>query len=276
MVSVKIRTMILLFSLLFYTLFMFHKFTSSRLSNPHLYQTVCDKCQLGEPVKGGEGRNIFFKDISRLCLECHAGIRLSMSHPINMTPGFDTPRDMPLDWKGEMTCTTCHFAHIDPENQADANPYYLRRNSRGKAFCLECHQHDQGPGISIGHEMALEYAHQGKESEETRSKFSLDRDSINCLGCHDGSLAVDSGGNIAGGVWRHGGPDIGNSHPVGSLYSEAARKIRLRPAEMLPDTVQLPDGKLGCLSCHNMYARNKYLLAIENVRSRLCLTCHLK
>ncbi len=250
--------------------------SNSRLTNPHLYQTACDECHLGKPVEDGSGKNIFFKDISRLCLDCHSKIRLSMSHPIDMVPGFKMPDDMPLDWKGEMTCTTCHLPHIDPEAQADANPYYLRRNSRGKAFCMECHQYDEGPGIAVGHEMALEYAHQNSVLKGRGSRFSLDRDSINCLGCHDGTQASDSGGNIADGIWRHGGPDIGNSHPVGSLYSEAARKVSLRPAEMLPDSIQLPDGRIGCLSCHNMYSQNKYLLAIENVRSRLCLTCHIK
>ena len=60
-------------------------------------------------------------------------------------------------------------------------------------------------------------------------------------------------------------------------YEEVSRPkglSPLRPSNMLPDAIALPDGKVGCVSCHNLYAQEEKLLAVTIQASELCFACH--
>jgi len=249
-------------------------------SNPHFYQVECMDCHLRAPKAGESGTDLFVADIETLCLRCHGDIRLSMSHPIGMKPSFPLPADLPLDWKGELTCSTCHEMHPDEGDTLMTNAFFLRRNSRGRDFCLECHRQDFLSNRRMGHSMAGNAAHYtpGRQSDDS-SGTKLDESSAACLTCHDGSLAPDEGiPDLESGVWHHDGYSGGTSHPLGVDYRAAKnRKPRgYREMTQLPDVIKLPDGKVECVSCHNLYSHNQHLLAISNQGSRLCLTCHRK
>ena len=45
------------------------------------------------------------------------------------------PPEFPLDWKGDMTCSTCHNVHA-------SDPVKLRVKRQGKALCQSCHDPD--------------------------------------------------------------------------------------------------------------------------------------
>jgi predicted CXXCH cytochrome family protein len=40
--------------------------------------------------------------------------------------------------------------------------------------------------------------------------------------------------------------------------------------------VKFIDGRVDCISCHDLTNTDRYHLRIENRKSRLCLACHLK
>jgi predicted CXXCH cytochrome family protein len=259
--------------------------------NPHLEQTsACNECHLRDPVqitsKEG-GTNLFLADIETLCLRCHKTMTLSMSHPIGMKPSFPLPLDMYLDWKGEITCTTCHYMHDNADGGAhgNGNDKYLRRNSTGKDFCLECHRQGFLSQKGLSHALATGTAHSRQFSEFDNGEM-LGASSTECLSCHDGSIASDGGtmsldGNKrSSGVWEHQGRGYegASSHPIGIDYNEAYRRNPREITEiaLLPQTILLPDGKVECVSCHNLFTSNESLLSVTNFGSRLCLTCHKK
>lgn len=258
--------------------------------NPHTDQmSVCADCHLRDPlsVSGKEsGPNLFLADIDTLCLRCHKDMTLAMSHPVGMKPTFPLPSDMHLDWKGEMTCVTCHYMHHKQDGAyGGGNNKYLRRNSQGKAFCLECHRQGFLSQKGLSHALATKVAH-NKQFSEYDSGELLGASSSECLSCHDGTIASDGGATSLGGVqrksgvWDHQGrgQNYGgaSSHPIGIDYKEAVRRDPKGIVAMssLPSTILLPDGKVECVSCHNVYAREANLLSVSNSGSRLCLTCH--
>ncbi len=247
--------------------------------SPHFSQVECMDCHLRAPKAGEGSTNLFVADIETLCLRCHGNIRLSMSHPIGVKPSFSLPADLPLDWKGELTCSTCHEMHPDEGSDLVANGFFLRRNSRGRDFCLECHRRNFLSNRSMSHSMAGNAAHYTPGRSPDASGSRLGESSAACLTCHDGSLASDESiPDLEPGVWHHGGYSGSTSHPLGVDYRDAQRRKRrgYRDMSALPDVIKLPDGKVECVSCHNLYSQNQHLLAISNEGSRLCLICHRK
>jgi predicted CXXCH cytochrome family protein len=257
--------------------------SGSERTNPHISKTPCNDCHLRDPLEMSEREaetRLFVNDIETVCIRCHTEVRLSMSHPTAVRPSFSLPADMYLDWKGELTCTTCHYMHQDPAVPYGAgNNKFLRRNSEGRAFCLECHQHDFLSNRSMGHALAQETAHFTPVPEWSDGEQLLAGSSESCLSCHDGSLApVAQTQGPSSGIWRHIGYSGRNSHPIGISYQLAFKKKKYgyKASGDLPPSIQLPGGKVGCVSCHNIYSKNDHLLVMSNEGSRLCLTCHIK
>ena len=94
-------------------------------------------------------------------------------------------------------------------------------------------------------------------------------ESTACLSCHDGSLAS---GVIHGA--RQGLPlDLRAGHPVGLAY-RVGRGGSLRPPASVDHRIRLPDGRVGCGSCHSPYSGERFMLVVPNDGSRLCLACH--
>lgn len=126
-----------------------------------------------------------------------------------------------------------------------------------------------------------------------------------CLSCHDGSVAVSSYGNFAGGVssskhtgtvtvtgTRFGigvGGDLSNHHPIGfdyGLVQAVDYEIRDISSPLLgnnPFGMTIGDvlygGKIECASCHDVHnTQNTGLkfLWVEDTNSNLCFSCHAK
>jgi predicted CXXCH cytochrome family protein len=176
------------------------------------------------------------------------------------------PADFPLDWKGDMTCSTCHVTH-------GASPGLLRGDKRGKSFCLSCHDpaffngmKDSGTSVVTSGHMPL-----------SRASLDIDAHSLHCLGCHtSGSYAgggvVSLGGN---GVLRHSSGAA--AHPIGRLYSSVSNKGDYQPeATLAQKKILLSDGKVSCVSCHEVYKKEHGKLIITMDRSALCFACHAK
>lgn len=120
-----------------------------------------------------------------------------------------------------------------------------------------------------------------------------------CLGCHDGTVALNAFGGAPAGVPVFItdplysptvllGTDLTNDHPVsftfdaalatadGALFNPTTKLSGITPAGTI-QTDMLFNNKLQCASCHNPHGMgNPKFLRKSNAGSALCLTCHNK
>lgn len=118
--------------------------------------------------------------------------------------------------------------------------------------------------------------------------------SKSCMGCHDGTVALDSFGGNSGSHFATGGANMGNNlrndHPVsirydtsiassdGELFNPSVKTVAALGGGTIADTMLVGGNQLECSSCHDVH--NSYnlpsMLKIDNAGSKLCLTCHDK
>lgn len=117
-------------------------------------------------------------------------------------------------------------------------------------------------------------------------------DSVLCLSCHDGTIAL---GNVAsqpspismsGGVTTmpNGdgliGTDLSHDHPISFDFTAtlASQNGELATPGSLPPSIKLDaNGQLQCTSCHDAHSNDfGAFLVMPNVGSLLCTECHLK
>lgn len=83
-----------------------------------------------------------------------------------------------------------------------------------------------------------------------------------CLECHDGNMAP---------------PAHQASHPVNIGYPPSKNSDQFAAAELLKEKgITLVNGKVSCISCHNLGNPERFHLSVKNSRSDLCSGCHLK
>lgn len=246
----------------------------SQWTSYHDFTGKCLECHISQPSAAG-GPMTLAKDATRMCAGCHRSSQ-ELSHPVDIKPSMRVPGSMPLDWKGEMTCLTCHTAH-----RSGFGRFHLRSAATGEGFCVICH----GDLDEELHKVSVASAHIGESATRKLAGWEpgeneLDEISIRCLACHDAVTAKDSlVDNI---VLRrnlfHNSNTIGVSHPIGVSYLEARRKYMgaYRPVDRLPKEIRLFDGNVGCASCHNPYSKRHDELVMSNEGSALCLACHVK
>ncbi len=126
-------------------------------------------------------------------------------------------------------------------------------------------------------------------------------ESLICLSCHDGTIALDSfGGNTGGGEYISGtkliGTDLSNDHPIGVEWIHQIISFDDTPSEVCtgchgspvivpvdPENMPIPffmnvDGsaRVECASCHDIHntSDNDFLLRKHNGGSALCKHCH--
>lgn len=235
------------------------------LEGVHRFDGECTRCHLNLPKKGE--KLLFVRDIDKLCMECHTQAGAALSHPSGVKPSFPLPPEFQLDWSGKMSCVTCHEVH-------GSRKYLLASEKTGKAFCVSCHQGALLIKDKYGHEVVSSLLHQ-PQYEITNSNQPLDRESQECLGCHDGGFARLQDVTIGAGIWNHG-LRAGVSHPVGVDYQQALRKGGYKRMALLNKRIRFFDGKLGCGSCHNLYSALPAKLVVSKQGSALCLECHIK
>ncbi|MBI5886957.1 MAG: cytochrome c3 family protein [Deltaproteobacteria bacterium] len=251
----------------------------SRRSDYHDFGGRCLSCHLAEPEEGKDAR-VFLSDITKLCQSCHTETR-ELSHPVDMRPSMEVPVSLPLDWKREMTCITCHFAHRDGYGRS-----HIRSRASGAGLCVLCHADYE----SELHKASLGAAHIvgdttrryiAMEDERLLDDIPFDDLSLKCLTCHDATFANDSlveRRETALGFY-HNENGIGLSHPIGVYYADARRKYfgAYKAVKDLPPQIRFFNGMVGCGTCHNPFSKNKHAqLVISNRRSALCFACHRK
>lgn len=109
--------------------------------------------------------------------------------------------------------------------------------------------------------------------------MEVDTFSVDCLSCHDGvnAKAKDIRYKNNSNKRSTDMSSVRGSHPIGMHYGSYAYADRsFRPLHSLKPGMELIDGKVGCLTCHNPFNKKKYHLAIDNEQSKLCFSCHTR
>lgn len=234
------------------------------------------------------------------CLSCHRGLQRG-GHPMDVRPvDASPPVGWPLDGLGRMSCLTCHtncgrkegreaLATRDDEPAAGSGAA-LRGELSDGAFCAQCHGRSgvtQAPGEARAarqsppgerHAAYLALAHPMEGGSEAGSAETTDAASRRCLWCHDGT--VSGAADVALGSNLDVAPQLGGakrSHPIGVVYPPRPSPYReggYVPAGSLDPRILLPDGRVGCLSCHDLFSSEESLLSMPNRGSALCDACH--
>ena len=230
---------------------------------PHLMDQKCSNCHLaGQSVDSAQAQRIIGSQ-EMLCGICHKNVK-KVSHPSGFAPRTKPPADLPLDWKGDMTCSTCHEIH-------GTKPGLLRGNKQGKDLCFACHDTAFFNSMKDGGVSLQQSGHAIANMAQENQSNGIDALSLQCMGCH--SSHGDSGGiRVSNGIVRHNSGTA--NHPIGGLYPFTSRNREFRPKSMLPKAIWLPNGRLSCVSCHQPYKQEHGQLVMPNDRSSLCTQCH--
>lgn len=231
---------------------------------PHLSDQNCSNCHLaGKNVDPAEASRLVASQ-EMLCGVCHKNVK-RMSHPTGFQPKEKLPAGFPLDWKKDMTCSTCHDVH-------GTRPGLIRSALHGKELCLACHTAAFFNGMKDAGVSLQQSGHAIPDMAQEDKSTDIDALSLQCMGCHSGQ--TDAGGIRVGrnGIVRHASGAA--NHPIGVPYPSLSRNREFRPKSMLPKAIWLPDGKLSCVSCHQPYKKEHGQLVMPNDKSSLCLQCH--
>jgi predicted CXXCH cytochrome family protein len=120
----------------------------------------------------------------------------------------------------------------------------------------------------------------------------LGTESLTCLSCHDGTLALEG---VGGSTFMTGdaliGTDLLNDHPVGVAYSTSTSATRWQVPTANSRTTDIKDlgdlyiylddagtdYRVECASCHDVHGSGiAALLRTSNAGSALCLSCHIR
>lgn len=228
----------------------------------HLQREDCASCHLGGREGALQQAELLLGSQEALCGKCHPSA-IKLSHPSGFQPRTKPADGYPLDWKGDLTCSTCHEVH-------GSRPGLMRGTKSGKDLCFVCHDsgffqkmRDGGASLMVGH-----LRHRDDVGAPT-----LDVYSRQCMECHGNSgdpkllTRVDRNG-----VARHAGSSL--NHPVGANYQKAAEFGGYHPRRTVEKKLFLPDGLVSCVSCHHGYLKDHGKLVVTKAQSRLCFECH--
>lgn len=240
--------------------FAFGKFS---VSGGHLEKEECRNCHLasGPVTKENAGKLIASQE--RLCETCHKGV-LAVSHPSGFSPSRNLPGAFPLDWKGDLTCSSCHKVHERMEKM-------LRGGKRGKGLCLSCHKPSFFKQMPDHGSSIITKGHVREAPEDIL--LPVDSYSLDCMACHDDQANSVPVFLDRSGIVRHGSGAA--NHPVGVEYRKAAEYGGYRDINSLDPKIFLPQGKVSCLSCHKGYSeKHGELVFAGRGGMSLCMECH--
>ena len=235
------------------------------MTSIHPLNEACVSCHIAGDATTAKSARFLKAKQEQLCGRCHENA-LKMSHPSGFVPkpGTIIPSIYPVNWTGGLTCSTCHMVHGDM-------PGKLRGTTRGRNFCLACHDGEFFKKMIDGGESLISSGHLG--IPPTNTWKSLDPYSVQCMECHAerGDVDVDSyvdSDKIL--IVRH----ANSNHPIGRSYAEAETHGGYKPASKLSKKIQLPNGVISCISCHEGFTKNHGKLVSVTAYSTLCYECH--
>ena len=89
-----------------------------------------------------------------------------------------------------------------------------------------------------------------------------------CIACHDGLTASDA-------HFCTVECGFGRSHSISKEYPPRSKESSFAPVESLQKKgIRLFNGKVSCVSCHDLTKSTKYNLIMEDSGSAICFACH--
>ena len=233
----------------------------SKAAKFHPRNMPCNSCHISSDNITQDNAGQLLATQEKLCSSCHEDA-LKVSHPSGLIPTIKTPDIFPLDWKHELTCSSCHDVHSVSHST-------IRGNLRGRQLCLSCHNMAfframTDDGISI-----QQSVHKNKSSNNFSS---VDSYSLECLNCHANEGDKKSIAISARGIVKHSSGAV--NHPVGTLYRNAQNRGSYKEMSKISSNIILPDGKVSCISCHKGYSKKHGEMVETKSTTALCLECH--
>ena len=226
-------------------------------------------------------------DVNRACTSggCHAYDR-SLNHPVGVAvPAPERlPSYMPPDHINRIDCLTCHSdpRPTTPVNDDDAGERMIIVPD-GDDLCNSCHMQMRGNGRTPEHWRFSNKAHLGSIGPRPPSTTGMDvafdeidPESMTCVSCHD-EITVTVPQENETYTQRAARWTTMSDHAIGMQYAAVARQrgeLNYPPADT--ERIRLFDGKVGCGSCHSLYADNSAYLAAKQNNGQLCRSCHIK
>jgi len=258
----------------------------------HHFQLPCGNCHMPGSTDSSDQlqeKNIAWQvsgDINQQCATpgCH-DFDPMLSHPVGVRSQGVFPTDMPLDNDMRITCLTCHDKPRSSENSIDPNSGSERslRTPQGIEFCVSCHMKMGGTTIKQSHWQFSARAHllsekpPFKETANFEQFFGgIDPESRSCLSCHD-NISVNIPAQNETTRQKKRRWQKMTDHPIGMEYGDVAlRRINSYKFPLIDDRIRMFNGRVGCGSCHSLYAQTKDHLVERNERGILCRKCHNK
>ncbi len=88
---------------------------------------------------------------------------------------------------------------------------------------------------------------------------TIDSFSLQCLSCHEKFSGTHNGRS---------------NHPIGMLYKNSMLFGGYKEISDLAKSIQLPEGKISCISCHTRFNKQHGKQEMNNSKSELCFACH--
>ncbi len=189
------------------------------------------------------------------------------------------------------TRETCRVCHVPHDHQRTT---YLNNTSGGLLW-----NHEVSSATYTMYDSSWSSSLDNTQSSQPDGLAKL------CLGCHDGTSAIDAFDKYAGGSWNmynqnpnlvipgnavNGNRDLRGTHPLSIEYNsdESLLNPDTDPMGSYGDIASVLDnGKVVCSSCHDVHEQETdvgtFLLRVAQKNmgggeqpSGLCLTCHIK
>ena len=229
----------------------------------HPKNLPCETCHLAGKTVTREQAHLLIGSQEKLCGGCHSTPN-QVSHPSGFMPRNPVPAQYPVDWKGELTCSTCHDVH-------GKTPGILRGERRGRELCISCHDakffvrmRDQGASMMVSGHL---------DAGSTEPGTEIDTYSRQCMECHGGKGDNRAPVVTRNMVVRHGANSL--NHPIGANYAKAVKFGGYRAQAQLSKKILLPGGLVSCVSCHEGYSANHgKLVSPGGANPGLCFGCH--
>lgn len=226
---------------------------------------------------GGARRSLSPLGKADSCVSCHA-FKAGTTHPIQVRSS--RAAGLPLGPGDTVECLTCHQVPSSfPNHKLTGEGAGLLKPA--KQLCQSCHSATPNGTGPLFHGLVSGRAHFTPDKSADISAVGLDPESRACLSCHDESAA--GGASVRLGGSKSSAPVRFSSwkaeHPIGVRYggkNRPGQTPQYQPKASLPPTMQLYEGKVGCGSCHSLYAGYENMLSVEPRQGNLCLSCHIK
>lgn len=211
-----------------------------------------------------------------------------LNHPLNVTVANEIPSTMRLSANSTINCLTCHMTLASSEKSESEYPQEpqepVLRVPDGSQFCDSCHLRMAGSSKLRSHWQFSQKAHLGNiNPQSVTSKNSdsfidsIDTESHACLGCHEDITVTIPRINETKRQKMQPWQNMAD-HPIAMEYEYIAMKNTRDYFYPILDTdrIRFFNGKLGCGSCHSVYAKTENHLIKSNDHGQLCKTCHNK